>query len=561
MKKVLLLTLGGMLATSAVALEPQVYADAQWLAMSPNGQYAAGDWNGNLVIVDFVSGQRYDFAASEASDNLYIVGSGNAVSDNGVVLCSNKSQLTAAYWYDGDWYDISVPKYSVDNQLHGVTADGSRIVGIVDMVAGGSNVLNVPAYWDRNEDGSYGEYQLLPFPEADFRGAIPQYVTATCVSEDGKTIVGQYVDRSGRYCQPIVYKQATDGSWSYSLPLERYYDVSDMPENPGTYPAEPNFKDYTTPELYEAWYQAYKEYMASGYKKDMEPDWTEYASPEDQAIYIAVVEQWKEDCAAWMEAYEALEEWNKTHAFPEFQFNDVRLTVDGKFLVTTYSKLASGVAGTREAVYIYTPWVVNVETGEVTEYFFGSNVIATQIINEKTILAFNGIQAMSPTGYIVKDGECWDIASYLKTNAPQYQTWVNDNINHPKNVYDPETDSVSKQDVYYTGMAVASRDMSVLGFWTQGDAWGDSVHDTYAYVVGLDGLGAVNTVATAESHIGFDAAGNLVLSDDICSAAVYDLSGRLVIADANNAGELASGIYIVRALRNDGKVLSVKICK
>lgn len=559
MKKVLLLCLSSLAVASAAAYDgAKTFAEAYAQCASPNGQYFVGDQLGTLTIYDRTKDAPVILEYND--DYEYVTGLGNCVSNTGIVLCNqNPTVEKPTYWYNGEWFEVSVPEGGwFGAQLHGITPDGKRIVGTVDISGqpdATTSALQVPAYWDVNEDGSYGEYNLLPVPAKDFTGRDPQYITATYVSENGKVVAGQIVDRTGLYIQPIVYTQDDNGDWSYSLPLANIFDASKSPEYPGDEPEEPTAKSMLSEDQlaqykadYEAWKQAggsyadkpqYEDYLTDEQKEELE------AAME---VYYADYDVWAEEMAAYNEFWESL---------PMFMFNDIRMSPDGSVITSTAQVMASRWSIT------YVPYVINLATNEVSQLSFEGNnepLVVTQIIDANTFLAFNTLQSEIPKGFVIKDGQLIDIYDFICEASEEVKEWADENLLHTYELWDEETDDVYPVDISYSGMVVASQDLSVVSICTNSKYWGEG-YTQYLHVIDLNATNGVTDVAVRDSKIGFDASGNLSLSDDIAGAQVYDLSGRLVVAEGDSASKLASGLYIVRARRIDGSAVAAKVRK
>ena len=166
---------------------PTEYANGAFQSISPSGQYAISDQGyGIIVIHDFTNDKSYVYGEDTYS---YSTGLGNAVSNNGIVLASTTNNTNAAYWSEGKWIDLNVPNPNHSNMANGITPDGSRICGSIGNAAMNpdeDNTMLVPAYWDRQADGSYGECHPLPHPDLDYTGRAPQYITAISISDDGQ---------------------------------------------------------------------------------------------------------------------------------------------------------------------------------------------------------------------------------------------------------------------------------------------------------------------------------------------------------------------------------------
>lgn len=564
MKKFLLLAcLCSVVSLSGWGFEaPTAEPNVSWQGISPDGRYLVSNLSGSLIIVDRVNDTTYSYEESES--NSYVTGVGEIVSNTGIVLSSNSVRYNASYWENGEWKEVPVPNPNQTNSLHGITPDGSRIVGNVgaaNIDIDASSTMALPAYWDRSSDGTY-TLHTLPYPEKDFIGRVPQYVTATSVSDDGNVIVGQIVDYSGSFNIPLVYTQNADGEWVYTSVLEKYFTIDgEIPEDPGEAPALPDPMDYMSAEGKAEYDKAYDAWIESGYDYTLYPDPEDFLEGEEKAAYTAAKEQYDVENAAWQEKAEVFYAFFETlqSTLPVFGFNDTCISADGKKITQVEEVVDYSDPMAWFPTVVKTPWVIDIATGEVEKLDFGKSIAVTQILPDNTYLAYNGVGAFPATGYVIKDGECEDLYNYLSNLSPEMAEWCEKNLTHEIEKYDWETGETTFEEYVYTGMCLASRDMKVILCWSTSD-W-DYDYFTFGYVFDVDALGSVDTVEADENHIGFDPAGNLILGDDVTAVSVYDLSGRLILDNGAKSSALAPGIYIVRAQRNNGSTISAKLCK
>lgn len=564
MKKSLLLACLGVVSASAFATQtPETLNGVSFQGMSPNGRYLVSQTYEDLTIYDLVSGDVYTYTNDEY--NYYTIGNGNAVSDNGIVIASTFEGGNPTYWQDGQWYQVEVPKEDKINFLNAVSADGSRIIGYVGLTDFGdeeSGVMGAPAYWDVTEDGSYGECHILPYPTVDINGRTPQYVTSVGISDDGKTIVGQVIDNSGNTIQPITYTQNEDGEWEYKLLLSDLYtiDTDGAPERPGPSPLAPEPSDYMDADQ-KAEYEADLAKWQATYEGTY-PEPTNYMTDEQADEYNAAKAAWQEEMNAWNEVSWAYDDWywGMLQSIPVFEFNDVKVSPDGKRLIATqaYDDYENWIS-------YYIPWIIDIESGEYLALDMGTDLSISSAVDENTYFAYDDIN-MPVSSYIVTLGEDMDVVPlehYILEKAPDLEDWMADNLLHEYSDWDYNTNTEVTGEAIFTGATYASRDLSVIAFSCY--PYWDFSSAGFGCVVRLDNGSGVQNVAVAEGgKIAMDANGNLVLDSEIASVNVYDLSGRLVLsANANEAAgsSLANGIYIVRGVRNDGSIVSAKLTK
>lgn len=574
MRKTLLLSFAAcMIAHSASAFQtPKTFDNASFQGISPNGNYLVSDMFGTVTIYDIANDNQYSYSEDETGLISYSVGVGNFVSNNGVVLASTTSLFNAAYWKDGKWTELAVPNPELTNLLNGITPDGKRICGNVGSDAisiDASNLMQAPAYWDLQADGTYSSYNLLPHPDTDFLGRTPQYITATYISADGKVIAGQVMDYSGGFCQPIVYTQGDDGKWSYKLLLQELFTPEgEIPADPGEAPWPPEASSFMTPEEQAAYDAAMQAYWDSGYDETLFPEVDDYLSADAKAAYQKAKEEyqkafdeWAEKQAKWSDFFDSLFD-----TVPTYQFNDLRLSSDGKQYVTTLlvedensDPMSWGMAS-----YTQTPIVIDIASDSASKLDFGISMAVTQVLNDGIYLAHEGVNKIPDNGYIIRNGKCMSIYDYLAAFSPDMEEWMQKNMVHEVEEYDWETGEFSIQEYTFTGMPLASADLSVLSLWTQA-AWDFETIMTWGCVIDMTQFAGIADVAAGKGAdvVKFDASGALCLGADVVSAAVYDLSGRLVLSATGStvANSLAKGVYVVKALCADGSAITAKVSK
>ncbi len=558
-------------ASAAYALvEPTVYDNASFQGIAPNGNIVVSEYYGTLVIYDLANDKQYKYE-STGDDPYYTSGLGNFVSNNGIVLASTSNICDAAYWENGEWKYLNVEGAVGNNLSNGITPDGARIcgsLGAAETSVEEDNLMLVPVYWDRNADGTYGKYTILPHPDRDLYGRVPQYVTANYISEDGKTIAGQIVDCSGFVHMPIVYRQDDEGKWSYKILLQDLFfpEGTELPEDPGECPARPDETQFMSEEELAAYAAAYQAYIDSGYTLDF-PEKTNYMTEEEKAAYQAAIEKWQPLRDEWQTKYDAFNDafLALVDAAPQFEFNSVCLTPDGKTYLATVNTVDDSDPDAWFPATISTPWAISVEDGAVTKYEVeGMSLSLTSVPNNDICFVSTGIGAIPMSSYMISlaDGTVTSVEDYLASFSPELKEWMNSYLSHEVEIYDWETDESSYETYMYTGMARASADLTTFAIWDDG-SWGSYFPSGVIFDLSqFSGISAPD--ATGKAKVWFDNNGDLNVEGDVSSVDVYDLSGRLVMS-ADHTGatpcRLAKGIYIVRAGTADGSAFSAKIAR
>lgn len=551
---------------------PKEYADGAFQSLSPNGQYAVSDLGfGIVTIYDFVNDKSYAYGEETYS---YSVGLGNAVSNNGIVLASTSNNLDAAYWSDGEWVELNVPNANLSNMTNGVTPDGSRICGSIGNAAMNpdeDNIMLLPAYWDRKADGSYGECHTLPHPNLDYTGRAPQYITAISISDDGKTIGGMITDCAGQMIYPIVYQQADNDEWSYKIRCEdKVKPTTELPEYPGEFPAAPKATDYMTDEAKANYEADYSAWQSNGYNPDEFPVATDYMTEEQQAQYAADTASYNALKAEWEEKsnayYDAYAEY--LAGAPSFVFNAVRLSPDGKTYLVTNSVQDPDSWGW-PPVSQDAPWAIDIATDEVSVLDFGLSISPTQMPNSTTVLAYTGLYSMPSTAYIIEldpanaeNNTCTPLHEWLAAKSADLKDWMESTLMHEVESYDEDYNPVFDE-YLFTGMALASSDLSKLTFWHVVQ-WEPYENESMAYVIDLnEQSGLENAVADTKLRVSFDASGNLCVGDGVATVEVFDLAGRRVFngTTGKHSNGLGAGVYVVKATGPDGSSNTSKVIK
>ena len=378
-----LLTLGLALCGAGLAVaQSTIYEGLSFNSVSPNGNWLGHNMENAAFLMDRSTGNTWYFVDDSAYVGSYFIGYGHSVTNEGMFVGAVQeanenamwgSYADAAYFKNGVW--TKLPQLSGRengvNSANAVTPDEWRMCGAQGPQGanfGKDELMLYPAVWTKNANGEY-EVQALPYPEKDFTGRAPQYITAMDISADGKTIVGQVMDCSGYYCYPILYKQNESGEWSYQLfATDLVWDASRLGELPelGEQPTSPNVDEYLSEEDYARYVEAYNYYyecLDKCYSGDMSwdelppyPSKSEYISDEEKAAaYNAALDAYNVANNAWYEAFVAFDEkLAEITTGASFMFNSVNLSPNGKYALldlTTPDPDGDPMAWTPEMLY------------------------------------------------------------------------------------------------------------------------------------------------------------------------------------------------------------------
>lgn len=578
MKKSLLFCLAAATGiTTAFAAEPTLYPGYSFNQISANGRVAASEVFGMVTIYDLTTGSFTSFGPTEESYDEYSLGLGNCFNADGTILLgSTTGACDAAYYQNGEWHQLDVPDPDMTNLSNGITPNGSRIcgsVGLSPMTIDEDVLMQVPAYWDRNKDGGYGEYHILPHPDKDFFGEKPQYVTAISISKDGKTIVGQMVFSSGGMTVPVVYQEDEKGEWSYTLPTKELFNPAGLEpvEYPGDGFAGPSQEQFMSEEEIEAYYAALEEYYANWPPTTDYPEYENFMSDEEKDAYKEAYDKYKEAYDAWQEKSDAYWEYydGVLNSSPNFVFNNALISTDGKYVVTTLSKPdpnADPLAGRNTD--IYTPCSIDIATGTLTPANTDLSLLASGVADNGVILAANTIGSKPMTGYIIKNGEIQTIQEYIASINPAYGEWIVKNMTHEVVVgydegYDEDYDEIIEE-VVYTGIPVATPDMSVISIWND-RSW-DYSYEYFAesVVFDMNATTGISTIAASNKNLSV-ANGQLIIPAGFASVEIFNVSGACVKNFSGAEGavklNLGNGAYIAKGTRIDGSVSVIKFAK
>ena len=533
MKQLLLLAAVGALSLPAMAdaPTPEKLEDANAYAMSPNGKYIVSYGMNGTKVIDMASGRITDFSL-EPGNETYAPGIATCVSDNGIVV-GGTEDAAPRYWKDGEWYDLQVPANSLGLATgHSITPDGFRICGTIrsaGMSMDDDTLMTEPCVWTwDSEKGTFGMPLILPHPDVDFSGRVPQYITALDIADDGKTVIGQVRTATGMIHYPIVYKENDEGVWSYRTLFEDQIlpEGLTFPEYPGESSAVyPNYQDYMTPADLKEYNDALDEWYITGFNPDTFPEVTDYMTPENRAAYEkaqaeaeAITAAWLEKYQAWMEVFdECLITW------ADFQFNSIRISPDGKQFANTM--LVPGEPDYEMGIIPEScnVWVFDINGDIVAKYAQDDNYTLTYFANDGIALASTDSSGF-PQSFVLANGKATGMNDWITSRIPAYSTWIDDNMTFEVSRFVENPETGNWEEVYteaiMTGKAYSNADLSIITLGI--DNYWDYMDDGITCIFNMNTGSAVSSVSASEGE-----------------TVIYDLSGRRL---KHAAGP---GIYIV----------------
>lgn len=571
MKKSLLLLSAAAIATCAYGEnppEPKLLTGSAIQALSPNGKWAVSEYLGTITLINLETNEEVTFGPTETDYTQYTLGKGLVLTDEGMLLCSSDNG-GATFYQDGKWTTLNSGDAALSmTSCNGIATATGRIcgdLGLAEMTTEDVTMI-VPAIWDRNADGSYGDYVVLPHPDLDITGRLPQYVFAQAISEDGKTVVGQIIDYRGAFTYPILYKQDAEGKWSYTLPTEALNNPDHivLPEEPGESPVQPDPKDYMSAETRADYQAKYDAWIASGFQSDLYPgEAQDYLTEEEKAKYDSAMAAYNQAKEEWDNKFNAFDEayFDIIGSSPNFQMNQVALSPDGQYFAMTWCQQVDDPMSWFP-VYIDHVWVFDTETDEITKYEDQECSVkswAAGCVLAATRDSENG----SYNGYLLKDGKTTSLYDYLCAIDETIKDWVDLNMVHDVESYDYETEEVVIKKITATGLPSASADLSIIASWTE-TSWTDT-YEPESYIFDLRGCTGLTAPAARKSAPAFDTSGNLIVGADAAEVAVYNLAGTCVLKVASPAAtiacDIAKGLYLVKTTYTDGTAATAKLVR
>lgn len=387
------------------------------LKISQNGKYI-GSMAGDASVYDVENGVLYDYWTTA-------LGLGNCIADNGLVVGDSQDHGTIMYQGNIIYPEVFNDYWFCD--IHAVTPDATRIVGIVNNPGRGQRYL--PFYCDLSPEGEVGEINFLPYPTRDFFERTPQYSSAVWISNDGKTIVGEMIDGRGLYTVPIVYLEGEDGKWDYYLPSEPLFNPTDLPlpkmEAGPQGPPRPNIYNYMNEVEKLAYDTAYEQWQESGYLESLYPDPINYMTPENAEAYqkaLAEYEAWaaENDPDAAMRKF--VEQYNAIlMTSPSFTQNEMTIDPNGEFILFHATIL--------EPDYEERPYIYKFATR--SEEYERYNVPApfdpypSLVLSDGTWIAATRLMEV-PTSFVVEEGSSDFVPffEYIGAQYPEAVLWM-----------------------------------------------------------------------------------------------------------------------------------------
>lgn len=548
--KIILTALLLLTSQSGMAQIMEKYPGILFSSVTPDGRYLLSSYKG-VIIYDRQTDKTYRYGIE------YNAGLGNEMSDDGIVVATTEQDTQPCYWKDGQWYLL---KHTIGNNVtfamaNGITNDASRIVGTMDCrpLTKKAWPMVSPVLWTWDESKKDYTFEMLPHPDKDITGCSPQQVSATYISKDGKTILGQVTDYRGLLEYQIIYRQAEDGTWSYETSGQDLMLVKDAvwPPYPSR-PVKPQAADYLTDEEVEAFNKANRAYLDSLEIVDLTginprmPFYEEFIKERkdeyDAAMkqYNADNEKYVKDLYAFFDAYEANVTRNR------FEFNTHRLSENGQYYICNYVYPDPDNQSSDKIVMFTSPIRYNLQNPGEYRVTPGQSLGVFSICNDGSMTAATPKDhgtVDSRTSYVISpEGEQEEFKDWIKRRSPEADEWLQQNMTYE------QTDG-EKQTLY--GTVRLNADASkILSYIIEP---GSSSYTSYYIDLNATSEGIDENVSNDNLKVIYRPdAGQIDLTSNPDRIEIYDAAGRRLYQAARPGNTLRvknllrPGVYVVR---------------
>ena len=517
------------------------------------------------------------------------LGNGNVFALDGTAVGSISQNGSGQAIIIKDGKEVEQPalnKYWYSN-IHGITADATLAVGVVGNEGSSGGVEDIdqtylPFVGEVDEFGECGNLTILPHPEKDFSGRVPQYSSANWISDDGKTIIGQMVDYSGFFIQPIVYRQDNAGDWSYILPTESLFNPLhiEIPEYPGEFDdsREPNPLNYMTEDKQEE----YIEDMDYWSSSSVDGSYDEDNYPGDNLDYYMTPEKYAEYVVAMDEYVNYFYEYNdKINAYLDAFYYAIDTSVP--FLQNAFSLNREGTlaaftsrqyieTGALDPETVYGTYLYDIENGKLSKINSKyTGIVMGQVLAGNVVIGSTTDEAAYPLCYVYEPGaeDFIPLEEYFMKANPAAADWMKENLVHEfldtgDSGIDPyaATTRADSEGVMVSGYGVASDDFSVFAAGVPAYLWSSTVgYQTYIFSDLTSGIKTV--LASEDSAVRVMGNGVISVAGSVKNLTVTDLSGRITFSANEATGmmetNLNRGIYVVTYTDASGRRLSHKV--
>lgn len=417
------------------------YPGISFSKLSNNGRYLVST-SPSTTILDRETEEAYQYGTT------YAIGLGNAISDNGIIVGTTANNTKPCYWQDGEWHIL--PHDAGNNvsfgMANGISPDGKFIVGYIDYRAVSKKQWPMvsPVLWTLNPTTEEYEFSLLPEPDMDITERTPQQVSATFISEDGKTALGQVTDNRGMLEYQAIYSLDNEGKWSVrnsgnsSMIKEDAY----WPPYP-TRPKKPQAADYLTEEEKIAFNNANRAYLDSleivplTGKNPRMPFYEDFIK-ENKDKYDADMANYEEENASYVtRLYEYFDAYAANLTYKRYEFNSHKLSANGRYYTANYiyPDPDDNNPDISKVKMFLSPIFFDISDPEAEPQVTINNSMQVYSISDYGCIAAaspkSDARVYSRTSYLIRPGKEPQLYSeWIKLNHPEAQKWLEENMTY-----------------------------------------------------------------------------------------------------------------------------------
>lgn len=472
-------------------------------AISENGEWVGGSFEGAVFVHNTISHQTQDLSQENYNFDIIsgVSNDGTFVGTHGITI----GEAGAAYNKNGEWTLLETLNGYMAGGGMAISADSKIIVGCISGEMGSDNPV-IPVVWRLQGDNTY-KIEALPYPEKDIFGMTSQGVVALDLTFDGSVIIGRFTDYTSFYEQPIIWTLGANNTYSYKLMGDEVLYNLDQ-TNPGKAFL---FDDYVT---------------------------AKEGTPE----YFEQYAEWKEECN------------NRDELMDLFLTNTYfgrtyKLNADAsRILVTTKKEVQEDPEDPFSVYDLISPYCFNLESKTAISYPYNANACA--ITNSGKIIYATPAGGMFNEAFIIDEGA---------SEGTPLNEWL-------KSVYNLDIDEELTIDIQgeqkiVTGNVILNKSEKafISSFWD-----GPSMSFSNYLVKLPEPITPTSIETSRDSEIKIYLNGKSVaIEGNVTSIQLTDISGKTVYQaqNRNNAdlNFLSSGVYIIKATADSGKVILRKI--
>lgn len=516
------------------------YPGISFTKLSNNGRYLVST-SPSTVILDRDTEEVYQYGTT------YAVGLGNAISDNGIIVGSTASNSKPCYWQDGEWHLL--PHNAGNNVSFGmansISPDGKSIVGYIDCRAITKKQWPMvsPVLWTLNPTTGEYEFSMLPEPVMDITERTPQQVSATFISEDGKTALGQVTDNRGMLEYQAIYRLDDEGKWSIENSGQDGMLVEDAywPPYP-TRPVKPQAADYLTDEEKQAFNDANRAYLDSleivaltGKNPHM-PFYEEFIKANKEK-YDADMAKYEEDNSHYVtDLYAYFDAYAANLTYKRYEFNSHKLSANGRYYTVNfiYPDPGDNNPDINKVKMFLSPKFFDIGDPDAEPELTIDNSMAVYTISNYGCIAAatpkSDARIYSRTTYLIRPGQEPQLYSdWIKANHPEAQKWLEENMTY---TVPQDCDQTPGPQVLYGTVRMNPDETKLIA--TAVDPSNEQYMTYFMDFAPTSGIGSV-----------------AVSNTEVVETARYDITGRRL-------SEPAPGINIVRYSDGTSRKIVVK---